>query len=78
MSTVQNNQRTGNPGIVPPWLQQPVTPAPTTPRNPGIVPPWLQQPAPKSPAATTPTDFVPAPATVSPPNLVQAIAQTLA
>ena len=28
--------RTGNPGIVPPWLR------PELNRNPGIVPPWLQ------------------------------------
>lgn len=35
--------KTGNPGIVPPWLQHPVAMAvPQAPGNGGVVPPWME------------------------------------
>jgi hypothetical protein len=63
-----------NPGIVPPWLTQ----APAD--NSGIVPPWLQVPVhtlPVDEQATTvaagETQFVPAPTSLSPMSLVDAL-----
>lgn len=51
MITASNKNQ--NPGIVPPWLSQPVQAG----RNPGIVPPWLS-PTPVSPNGAIATSFV--------------------
>lgn len=54
--------RSDNPGIVPPWLTQPVQPGN---ENPGIVPPWLTDAPhilPVTPNAAVQTAFVREPA----------------
>ena len=69
MITASNKNQ--NPGIVPPWLSQPVQ-APS--RNPGIVPPWLS-PTPVTPNGSINTSFVREPAdALSPtPGLAEAL-----
>ena len=75
--TSTNGAANRNPGIVPPWLTQPM------PKNPGIVPPWLLNPITILPIdepeeyhslpVSGDTEFVPQSTDASPASLLDAL-----